>query len=1137
MEPVISLRNISSVSTYERKTLFRSWFFRIFSILALLFLFLIHIGFYGNHEGSRWVARAIAANVPYMNVLFINVAQSIIAVFLASDFLRRDKKLDTTEVIYTRPISNAEYVLGKTFGILILFIGLVAVSLAMALVFNLVRKDIPIVGYAYLYYPLLITIPSLVFILGLSFTLMNLIKNQAVTFIILLGYIGLTLFYFQDKVFGLTDYMAFNLPMVYSDIVYFTDLKLIILHRLAYFSIGAGLIFVTIRYLNRLSQVGKWNYVNLLIAGAFITLGLGSAYTYYTDFESQEKNREEFIALNNEYAKYPAVDIISNRINVEHQNRKLKISSNISVINQNEFSIDTIVFSLNPGFILDSVTGLTGHVDYIRNNQIIKIIPHHGLAPHRRARFGFYYSGIPDESVAYLDLPKEIRYEIKRIMATPVNKKSVIVHENFVMLTPEILWYPIAGVGFNNQTFQNRNMDFTRFRLSVKTKKELTAISTGKAKKEEEITKFIPEHDLNSLSLVIGNFERKSIEIDKVEYNLYVTPGHDFYSQYFTNITDTIGALIKAAKDDYEIKELDLYYSFNRLNMIEVPVQFHSYERAQEQTTQFIQPEMIFIPEKGAGLNSVDFSRYKLFEEKRNKKQDNTRTEKEIEVSLFKRFLGTTFFREDLYTRPEFERQWGDENIITYEGVNYSQNPYCAFPLYYSFVTGIHSEAFPLFNSMMELYLKEGFEVSFRQTFTGGMTEREKANHALKDNSLDELFENWEPELISSIVSQTGSFVIQALKNRVGINEFDSFLYYYLEEHSFQTINFTQFASDFYKEFKVDIVPYFQTISTQGKIPAFMMSSAEFQQSFDEVGEVYLVKFKISNIGNARGIVDISFMLPGQRKGGGGSEQRLFEIEAGATKDIQVVLYDRPRMMTVNTLISDNIPSTFTVFLRSPDKVEETNFDEYAVNSEVSVKQEIKGEYIVDNEDEGFSYTSISTESKIKQYFDSRKKKEETVYYERLNPWWSPSTWTPVAHSAYFGETVRSAFVTRKGDGRNIANWKTKLDEAGYYDIFVFIPKSAMVERPDHRNNNEEEPGQRGGGRRRPKFADKGSEYNYVVSSIEGSDEIKFVLENIDEGWNKLGTFHFPADSATVSLSNNVNGSRVIADAVKWVKK
>ena len=215
----MNLINIWSVAAYESKTLYRSWFFRIFAILALLILFGTNMGFFGGHADARWTFRAIPANMPYINVLFISVAQAVIAVFLASDFLKRDKKLDTTEVIYARPITNGEYVLGKTLGILVLFVGLVVLALVMTLVFNMIRKDVPVAWGAYLYYPLLITIPTLVFILGLSFFMMILLRSQAVTFLVLLGYIGLTLFYFQDKLYGMLDYMAFNLPMVYSLLV------------------------------------------------------------------------------------------------------------------------------------------------------------------------------------------------------------------------------------------------------------------------------------------------------------------------------------------------------------------------------------------------------------------------------------------------------------------------------------------------------------------------------------------------------------------------------------------------------------------------------------------------------------------------------------------------------------------------------------------------------------------------------------------------------------------------------------------------------------------------------------------------------------------------------------------------------
>ena len=198
------------------------------------------------------------------------------------------------------------------------------------------------------------------------------------------------------------------------------------------------------------------------------------------------------------------------------------------------------------------------------------------------------------------------------------------------------------------------------------------------------------------------------------------------------------------------------------------------------------------------------------------------------------------------------------------------------------------------------------------------------------------------------------------------------------------------------------------------------------------------------------------------------------------------------------------------------------------------------GEYVVDNEEDGFTSVSVSKESKLKQYIDSRKKPDDGISYGSLHAYWSPAVWTPVAHSAYYGESIRSALVTRKGDGGNIASWTTRLPEAGFYDVYVFIPVSAMYRRPSGRVQNREVQGQGQGqeqGNRRmgPEFADKGTQYYYTVSSNEGTEEVVLTLNNPEDGWNRLGSFHFPADSAVIKLTNQGNGNRVIADAVKWV--
>lgn len=1136
---MINLRNIWTVAAYERKTLFRSWFFRIFAVLTLFILFSMNMGIFAE-PGARWTPRAIPANIPYLNVLFVNVAQAIIAVFLASDFLRRDKKLDTTEVIYARPISNGEYVVGKTLGIMMLFTGLVVVVLLMALVFNLVLQDTPVVWQAYLLYPLLISIPTLTFILGLSFFLMILIRSQAVTFIVLLGYIGLTLFYFRDKLHGLLDYMGFYYPMIYSDLIRFADPHNILLQRGGYFLLGIGFIFATIRFLPRLPQTGRWNLVNLFAFIVFAVAGTSLGYMFHQQYRFLDKDQLKYIQTNDAYAQHPVADVLSNEMEVEHKGKRIFVTSRVTVTNRNEARLDTLLFSLNPGFRIDSITDRNGVVPYDKVRQLLLVRPAEGLSPGRRMALTFHYRGTPDPNVACLDVRNELKNNLKRIVLATVDKLPGIIHPEYVLLTREMLWYPVAGVGFNHSTFQSAVPDFVRFTLTVKPGKGLVPVAPGEVEEPGDGTyRFRPEHPLNTFPLVIGPFVKMSRTVDEVDYNLYLKKEHNYFAEFFPTISDTLDVLIREAKDDYEYDELDLYYPFQRVNLVETPVQFHPYERAYSQYVEMVQPEMIFMPERGVGLSTLDFKRLKRGEERRNRERNDTRSEEEIETDLFRHFISNTFFDSDIEVGRGF--RGGGEDLILFEGKGgYSTNPYCAFPLYYNLVTGIHSDEYPAFNTMIENYLKEGYEVSPRESFRGGISESERANLALKEESLLEIFSRKNKSLINSAIYQSGSFIINALHNRVGRSEFDSFLYYYLEDHAFTEIGFDQFAEDFRDEFDVDITTYLDFIKSGTDLPEFLVSSPEYYQTRDDYGDVYVVRMKISNIGGSSGLVELSFRMPGQ--GGFGPdgmdmEQRLYEVGAGKTSEVQVLLYTQPRVLTVNTIISGNIPSSFSVFLRSATEKNVPGLAEYARDVADAVNMYEEGEIVVDNEDPGFSYVSVSNESKVKKYIDSRKEETERINYRAINPWWTPSTWTPTAHSGMFGQTIRSALVVRSGDGSNTARWSTVMEEAGFYDIYVYIPVSAMYRGSTGRGRGDRS-GDRGRGRRGgPEFADKGTVYHYQVTSNEGTEEVAFALDRPEDGWNRLGTFHFPADTATVMLTNMTNGSRVVADAVKWVPK
>ena len=297
-----ALHNILTVAKYESKTLFRSWFFRIFSILALVFVFIFNLGSQTSIGFPSGDMVALPSIVPFINLYIINIAQAVIAVFLASDFLRRDKKLDTTEVIYMRSMTNADYVIGKTLGNIWVFFILNFIALGVVAVFNLASPYTQFRLMPYFYYFLLISLPTLIFILGFSFFLMSVIRNQAVTFLILLGYIAATLFYLQSKFHYLFDYMAFHLPMTWSDFVGFGFLKDILIHRGIYFFLGIGFIGLTIMLLKRLPQSQIVRKLTLATSVLSLIFGFALGFVYIQNIREQDHERNLMVDVNDRVA-------------------------------------------------------------------------------------------------------------------------------------------------------------------------------------------------------------------------------------------------------------------------------------------------------------------------------------------------------------------------------------------------------------------------------------------------------------------------------------------------------------------------------------------------------------------------------------------------------------------------------------------------------------------------------------------------------------------------------------------------------------------------------------------------------------------------------------------------------------------
>lgn len=233
----MNLNHIQTVAKYESK---------IFAKLALLD--------YGRFVACRDIGRftdlfftygslertALASHVPWLGNYLYAIIQAVIVIFLSGNFLQSDRKLDTTGVIWVRPVTNSAYIAGKVWGTMKVFFVLNIVTLLLVAYLHIAVVRSPFMLYPYVLYLFVISLPSLIFMLGLPCFVMSFVRSRALGYILLLGLTALLFYYAKDLGYGVLDLFASVIPATLSDITGHADLPLFLLQRLTFCLAGIG---------------------------------------------------------------------------------------------------------------------------------------------------------------------------------------------------------------------------------------------------------------------------------------------------------------------------------------------------------------------------------------------------------------------------------------------------------------------------------------------------------------------------------------------------------------------------------------------------------------------------------------------------------------------------------------------------------------------------------------------------------------------------------------------------------------------------------------------------------------------------------------------------------------------------------
>jgi hypothetical protein len=1109
---MMSIKNILTISAFESKVLWRNWFFRIVALAGIGFLTIFNLAVFSELNTPRWGELANGYIIPYASLLMIAIPQAAAVIFLATGLVKKDKKLDTNEVFFVRPISNLDYVLGKALALFKLFFLLNFVLLCIPLIVALTNPLATINPMAFAVYPLLTSIPSIVFTTGIAFLLVTVIRNQPISIVLLIGLAGVQLIYYFDKFSNILDFTSFRLSMLASEMTGFIDIEFALWQRSFYLVTGIAFLFLTAFLLDRLAghktghRVTAFTGVALLLLSSFIMINLWNMR------QASITTREGMIAVNGRWTNVSNIEISRHAIALEWVGNEIISTSDIRVKNNTRESLDTIYFTLNPGLVVDAVLINDKPAEFNRDLQIVSISKGVSIEPEQEVKVQIKYHGPVLELAAHLEVDQD-RYETANdylIFSLP--KKYAYLEDDYVLLTKDVLWYPDTEVSYNRVSASKERQSFIDFELSVKAPPGKMPVSQGEAIVKENVYKFKSEFPLPHISLVIGGYQKKEITVDSVIYSVFHYPKNDFFLKQLNQIADTLGYLITDVSNEYEDAQ-KLKYPFKRLQFVEVPMMFTAYQKIYESHQAFVQPETVFWPEEGGEIRQFDFRRQLRDMNKQATRTNQVLTDKQKQANVFNDLI-----------RKVFTKQIGSRWV--FDGKDVDNADYSLFPIYYDFNSGIVSQDWALLNRSIATYLRNDKQI--RNDYSreiNGISFTEECNTLMATSPMAKILTEAEFSKINKSVSLKSQYLFSYLGQTIGESQFKSFLYDWVNTHQHQLSSYEEFRKAVRLQFNVDVDPIIRKVYSETSQPAFEILDVQKYEVMDGDRKRYQVLVKAKNTGNSDGVLEIKFdskentdednyakvneeveeEAPGQ----------LSVIKQDETKLLGFVLDEKPNSLTINTIISKNIPSVINISMGTLTRREEgILFDgERVVEKEIDLSHY---EVIVDNEDAGFSNFSPIMPTMLKAYIDSRKEGQQKYFGE-----WDSSyaSWLATTGSDFYGSVIRSAHFTRSGNGDKLATWTPALKEDGFYDLYVYM----------RGKNQNTWTGNEGDS--------KQFDYNYIIQNGDGTDNIKYNITNAEPGWNYLGSYYFNKTGGSVSLTDKCDLWTVYADAVKWVKQ
>ena len=1037
---------------------------------------------------------------PYLTCYIFSFISAFIIPFIVGNFLIDDKKIRVNEVIYSKPVSDIKYILGKFIGTNFAIITICLIVLFSASVIQLSIAVRPFMVYPYITSFFLICLPMILFLTGLVYFLNFTVKNRPLVFLIVVIISFLSIFILNDKTYRLFDFAAVTLPLNPSDIMGYGNINLEIMQRIGYIFAGMSLIFLSAVFPFRLPGTKLLRTKMLIISALTAFISVLLFMIILNNNLKSKQIRLDSLSAHNKYADYPISQVTHYDMNIRLFPSTHRLKADVSMVlsySENE-NVKDLIFALNSGLKITKLTDETGiDIPYNREYSIFTI----DVKDTHTKKINVSYEGSIDKDSFYLlDERKEKKYIEFAGLKLPeikwnAGECSSWIGDGCIFLIPESKWYPVPGTDYKENIRISKPANFSTANISVTVPDKYKAVTQGcltnTEKDKDEIIYFyktdipVPQFSINA-----GKYTVKHTRIDSIDFYAYYSPHHRRYYEFFADTSSLVNETIKELKDWIEL-ETSLKYPYPSFSLVEVPLDLRTYFENYEDFNPMVQPYVIMFPENNINLADARYLGNFNNDQKRAKRTGNEFDISERKKFRFKKILASNLAMSDKFGgRNMGNGDWGMTmlNILTeYWGFQIGSND-----RFSSIIRkGINTQV---------LDFLDGFDDN------AYIVNKAQLYDAIETKPLVEFSPEKDGILYDNAMKLKCPAVMKSFCQEIGEEKYKEIISKFLEKYKYKNPSFGDFKSFAEEISDSDFDSFFYQWFNTSHLPGYTITKAEsYPLVTNKMETQYQMKVRVKNNEEGRGNIEVIFRTEKDRI------TRDVPFESFEEKEIGVVVPDKPGRVEVNPIFAKNWSNPRFSYTPSEKPVNTEPYD--GIKTVISEKSR---EIIIDDRDEGFSIVSFKNdrtrifgqnenESNIKEEFNSFF----DAFSSRLKNW--TRVYLPVA----YGKFRNSLVIKNKGKGKTYAAWKTVIPKDGFYDTYIFI------------NNYT---------RSTQFFGERiGTVFYVTVVNGEDNNDVEIRTSRNMDGWHYLGEFEYKkGETAEIRLSDKCDGA-VIADAAKWV--